>query len=80
MLSCGQSRMWPVFGDLNHSNRNGCYYVVPGGNSYPNRKSQLENLLYDWLSYCNWRIRIQKISRTELTRITITPGDYVNTP
>ena len=52
-------------------------YLVPRVNINPSRKSQLENLLYDWLSYSNWRIRIQKISITELTRINITPGDNV---
>lgn len=53
----------------------GKVFLVPRVNINPSRKSQLENLLYDWLSYCNWRIKIQKISKTELARKNITPCD-----
>ncbi len=49
--------------------------LVPRVDFDLSRKSQLENLLYDWLSCCNWRIRIQKISKTESTEITIAPSD-----
>jgi hypothetical protein len=34
-------------------------------------------MLYDWLFYYNWRFRIYEISKTELIRINIDPGDQV---
>jgi hypothetical protein len=55
-------------------------YLAPRVSINPSRKSQHGNLLYGWLSYCNWRIRIQKISKTELTRFNINPGDQVKCP